>query len=59
MNDWKLSPMPIVMLRGWGFHESPHRLSGITLRGLFALRRRRTTSREALPNGDRRHLHSG
>jgi hypothetical protein len=69
MNDWKLNPVPIVMLRGWAFHESQHqrssrpkarriRLAATTIRGLFALSRR-TTSREALPNGDRRHLHSG
>jgi hypothetical protein len=34
MNDWKLSPMPIVMLRGWAYDETPHR---------------RTTSKHARP----------
>jgi hypothetical protein len=68
LNNWKLNPMPIVTLRGWAFRESEHqqssrtarliRLVATTIRGLFAARRR-TTSREALPNGDRRHLHSG
>jgi hypothetical protein len=72
MNDWKLNPMPIVMLRGWAFHESqdrrktsksrrttrPVRFGAISLRGLFAAGRR-TTSREALPNGDGRDLHPG
>jgi hypothetical protein len=25
MHDWKLSPLPIIMLRGWAYHESQHR----------------------------------
>jgi hypothetical protein len=25
MNDWKLSSLPIVELRGWGYHEAQHR----------------------------------
>ena len=59
MNDWKLSPMPIVMLRGWAYDESlnPRRtskrarptrrvasLGTATIRGLFAVSVR-TTSR--------------
>jgi hypothetical protein len=23
MQDWKLSPLPIVMLRGWAYHQAP------------------------------------
>jgi hypothetical protein len=70
MNNWKLNPMPVVTLRGWAFHESQHRresrrttrrvirFATNAFRGVVAAGRR-TTSREALPNGDRRHLHSG
>jgi hypothetical protein len=72
MNNWKLSPIPIVMLRGWSFQESQHRgktsepwrrtrpvrLGAFSIRRLLAASRR-TTSREALPNGDRRDLHPG
>jgi hypothetical protein len=25
MQDLKASPLPIVMLRGWAYHEAPHR----------------------------------
>jgi hypothetical protein len=25
MQDWKASPLPIVTLRAWGYHEPPHR----------------------------------
>jgi hypothetical protein len=25
MHDWKLSPLPSSMLRGWAYHEPPHR----------------------------------
>jgi hypothetical protein len=25
MHDWKLSPLPSSMLRGWADHESQHR----------------------------------
>ena len=25
MQDWKMSSLPIVTLRGWGYHEAPHR----------------------------------
>ena len=24
MHDWKLSPFPIIMLRGWAYQESQH-----------------------------------
>ena len=25
MHDWKLSPLPTIMLGGWAYHESQHR----------------------------------
>lgn len=25
MQDWKASPLPIVTLRAWGYHEAPQR----------------------------------
>jgi hypothetical protein len=25
VHDWKLSPLPIVTLRGWAYHKSQHR----------------------------------
>jgi hypothetical protein len=25
MQDWKATPLPIVTLRGWGYHEARHR----------------------------------
>ena len=25
MHDWKLSPLPIITLRSWAYHESQHR----------------------------------
>jgi hypothetical protein len=25
MYDWKLSPLPIITLRGWGYREQQHR----------------------------------
>ena len=25
MQDWKAGSLPIVTLRGWGYHEAPHR----------------------------------
>ena len=25
MHDWKLSPLPIITLRNWGYHEAPQR----------------------------------
>jgi hypothetical protein len=73
MNDWKPNSMPIVMLRGWAYDESKHprktseprrttrhaiRFGTNAVRRLFAASRR-TTSREALPHGDRRDLDPG
>jgi hypothetical protein len=73
MHDWKLSPLPIVMLRGWAYHESQHRREiseatrpwrSVARRGVATIRRLparggQPTSREALPHGDRRDLHPG
>jgi hypothetical protein len=73
MHDWKLSPLPIIMLRGWGFHESQHRREtseatrpwrSVVRRGVATICRllptsRQSTSSEALPQGDRRDLHPG
>jgi hypothetical protein len=73
MQDWKLSPLPIVMLRGWAYHESQHRREipeatrpwrSVVRRGVATIGRllptsRQPTSREALPQGDRRHLDPG
>ena len=73
MHDWKLSPLPITMLRGWAYHESQHRREvpeaarpwrSVVRRGVATIRRLlatsgRPTSREALPQGDRRDLHPG
>ncbi len=73
MHDWKLSPLPIIMLRGWAYHESQHRREvpeathqwrSVVRRGVATIRRLvaksgQPTLREALPQGDRRDLHSG
>jgi hypothetical protein len=73
MHDWKLSPLPIGMLRGWAYHESQHRREApeatrpwrsLVGRGVAAIRRLLATSgqppsRAALPQGDRRDLHPG
>jgi hypothetical protein len=73
LHDWKLSPLPSSMLRGWGYQESQHRRKipeathpwrslvdrGVaTIRRLLA-RREQPGSRAALPQGDRRDLHPG
>jgi hypothetical protein len=71
MHDWKLSPLPIIMLRGWAYHESQHRREipeatrswRSVVRGAVATiarllpTSRQSTSCEALPQGDRRDLH--
>jgi hypothetical protein len=73
MHDWKLSPLPISMLPGWGYHESQHRREipkdtrpwrSVVRRGVATIRRLlatsgQPTSREALPQRDRRDLHPG
>jgi len=73
MHDWKLTPLPSVMLRGWAYQEPPHRREipeatrpwrsvvrrGVTtIRSLLAMSGQ-PTSCEALPQGDCRDLHSG
>jgi hypothetical protein len=73
MHDWKLTPLPSVMLRGWAYHESQHRRevpqarrpwrslarrAVATIRGLLATTGR-PTSGGTLPQGDRRDLHPG
>jgi hypothetical protein len=73
MSDWKLSPLQISMLPGWGYHESqgrreipeaPRPWRSVVRRGVATIRRLlatsgQPTSREALPQGDRRDLHPG
>jgi hypothetical protein len=73
VHDWKLSPLPITMLRGWAYQESQHRREvpeaarpwrSVVRRGVATIRRLlatsgRPTSGEALPQGDRRDLHPG
>jgi hypothetical protein len=73
MHDWKLTPLPSVMLRGWAYHESQHRREvpearrpwrSLARRGVATIRRLlattgRATSGGALPQGDRRDLHPG
>jgi hypothetical protein len=73
MHDWKLSPLPSTMLRGWADHESQPRREvregarpwrSVVRRGVATIRRllatsRQPTSGEALPQGDGRDLHSG
>jgi hypothetical protein len=73
MHDWKLSPLPISMLPGWGYRESQQRREipkatrpwrsavrrgGATIRRLLATSGQ-PRSREALPQRDRRDLHPG
>jgi hypothetical protein len=73
LHDWKLSPLPSSMLRGWGYQESQHRREipeathpwrslvgrGVaTIRRLLA-RREQPASGAALAQGDRRDLHPG
>ena len=73
MHDWKLSPLPTSMLRGWADHESLHRREipeatrpwrSVVRRGGATIRRllaggEQPMSHEALPQGDRRDLHPG
>lgn len=73
MHDWKLNSLPTIMLRGWAYHESQHRREipeatrrwrSVVRRGVATIRRLlatsgQPTSCEALPQGDRRDLHSG
>jgi hypothetical protein len=73
MHDWKVSPLPTVMLRGWGYQESQHRRKvpeatrpwrSVVGRGVATIRRLlaasgQPTSGAALPQGDRRDLHPG
>jgi hypothetical protein len=73
MHDWKLSPLPRSMLRGWAYHEAPHRREApaatrpwrsLVRRGVAMIRWLLATSgpppsRAALPQGDRRDLHPG
>ena len=72
MHDWKLTPLPSVLLGGWAYHESQHRRvpdaarpwRSLARRGVATIRRLlatggRPTSGAALPQGDRRDLHPG
>jgi hypothetical protein len=73
VHDWKSSPLPIVMLRGWAYHEARHQpetpdatrpLRSVVARGVAAVRRLLAasglpTSGEALPQGNRRDLDPG
>jgi hypothetical protein len=73
VHDWKLSPLPSTMLRGWAYHESQHRREvpeaarpwrSVVRRGVAAIRRLLATSGPptspgALPQGDRRDLDPG
>jgi hypothetical protein len=73
VHDWKSSPLPIVMLRGWAYHEARRQpeipdatrpLRPVVRRGVATIRRLLATSgpptsREVLPQGDRGDLHSG
>ena len=73
MHDWKLSPLPIITLRGWAYHESQHQREvpeatrpwrSIVRRGVATIQKLlatsgQPTSGEALPQGDRRDLHPG
>ena len=73
MHDWKLSPLPSVLLGGWAYHESQHRREvpearrpwrSLVRHGVATIRRLvatsgRPTSGAALPQGDRRDLHPG
>jgi hypothetical protein len=73
MHDWKSSPLPIVMLSGWAYHEPQHQpevpdatrqVRSVVRRGVAAIRRLLATSgpptsRKALPQGNGRNLDSG
>jgi hypothetical protein len=73
VHDWKSSPLPIVVLRGWAYHEARHQretpdatrpLRSVVGRGVATIRRLLATSGlpasgEALPQGDRRDLDPG
>ena len=73
VQDWKLSPLPSSMLRGWAYRESQHRREvleaarpwrSVVRRGVATIRRLvaksgQPTLREALPQGDRRDLNPG
>jgi hypothetical protein len=73
MHDWKLSPLPIVTLRGWAYHEPQRRREvpeakrpwrSLVGHGVATIRRLlaasgQPPSRAALPQGDRRDLHPG
>ena len=73
VHDWKLSPLPGIMLRGWDHHESQRRREvpeakrpwrSLVGHGVAIVRRLLATSgqppsRAALPQGDRRDLHPG
>ena len=73
MHDWKLSPLPGIMLRGWAYQESRHRREapeatrprrslighGVATIGRLLATSGHPTSDAALPQGDRRELHPG
>lgn len=73
MHDWKSSPLPIVVLDGWAYHQARHQpetadatrpLRSVVRRGAATIRRLLATSGpptsgEALPQGDRRDLDPG
>jgi hypothetical protein len=73
MHDWKLSPLPIITLRGWAYDEAQHRREipqathpwrslvghGVATIRRWLARREKPGSRAALPQGDRRDLHPG
>ena len=71
MHDWKLSPLPGVMLGGWAYHEAQHQREvpeathpwrSLVGHGVATIRRLLAASGQppshaALPQGDRRDLH--
>jgi hypothetical protein len=73
MHDWKLSPLPGIMLGGWADHEAQHRREvpeakrpwrSLVGHGVATIRRLlaasgQPPSRAAVPQGDRRDLHPG
>jgi len=73
VHDWKSSPLPIVVLRGWAYDQAQHQpeipdatrpLRSVVRRGVATIRRLLATSGppmsgEALPQGDRRDLDPG
>jgi hypothetical protein len=73
MHDWKLSPLPTIMLGGWAYNESQDRRDipeatrpwrSLVGHGVTIIRRLLATSAQptscaALPQGDRRDLHPG